>query len=148
MHKIKTHLALLATVLGLLYAGISLSPLKDAIGRRNPEIASLFAPPRFNFSNVYDHGSVLQFEVGMPKAAVFAKLSGLYADRADLTVRCTVTTANSVVPITKGLDIADVYGGGPSLCVRLDARRLAVDFQFQNDVVSSIAVIFIRTESF
>lgn len=83
----------------------------------------------------------------MSKADVFAILTGRYADRADLTVRCVVTAANSIVPITKDLNIADAYGGGRRLCVRLDSHRLVADFEFQNDTLSSIGVSYIRSES-
>jgi len=132
----------------LSYAAVTLSPIKSVIGRRSPAVASWFSPPLFNFSQTYTDGRVLEFGARMSKGEVFSKLIEGYADSADLTVDCVVTTADSVVPITRNLDIAAVYGGRHRLCVRLDSRRLAVDFEFEGDVVSTIDVTFVRTESF
>jgi hypothetical protein len=138
---------LLIFVLVLGYAAVALSPLKDEIGRRSPQWASAFDPPFFNFANEYEQGSVMGFQVGMSKPALFAALTENYADRADLTVDCRVATANSLIKIAPETDIAAVYGGGPRLCVRLDSRRLAADFHFREDVVSRIGVRYIRSES-
>lgn len=135
-------------VLILAYAAVALSPIKSAIGRRSPGVASWFSPPLFNFSQTYTDGSVLGFSAGMNKGEVFSELIERYADSADLTVNCVVTTADSVIPITHSLDIATVYGGGHRLCVRLDSRRLAVDFEFVGNFVSKIEITFVRTESF
>lgn len=146
-YKINRRLKLLAIVVAIAYAGIGLSPLQDSIGRCSPSVASLFAPPFFNFNAIYEDGSVLEFRVGMSRADVFTMLSERYADRADLTVNCVVTTADSVIPITKGMNIADAYGGGPRLCVRLDSLRLVAEFEFQDDAVSRIGISYIRSES-
>ena len=137
----------LVAALVLAYAAVTLSPLKDAIGRRSPQWASVFDPPVFNFYNEYEQGSVMDFRVGMSKPALFAILTEHYASHADLTVDCKVTTANSVIKIARETDIAVVYGGGPRLCVRLDSQRLGADFHFRDDVVSRIDVWYIRTES-
>jgi hypothetical protein len=131
----------------LIYAAVAVSPVRYAIGRRSPNVAAWFSPFLFNFSHAYKDGTVLEFAIGMSKEELFSTLKQNYEGKADLTIDCRVTTADSVVPISRDLDIGATYGGGPRLCVRLDSRRLAADFEFQNDAVSTIEISFIRTES-
>lgn len=147
MRKRRGLVLLTIVILIVAYAAVALSPIRTAIGRRSPAVASLFSPLLLNFSHTYESGRVLEFGVGMTRRELFKRLIENYAGRADLTVNCIVTTANSVVPIAADLDVDKVYGGGPRLCTRLDSRRLVVDFQFDGDVVSAIEVTFVRTEA-
>jgi hypothetical protein len=147
MRKSNRTILLVVAALLLVYAAAAFSPIKYSIGRYDPAIAAWFSPMLFNFSHTYREGPVLEFNVGMSKAELFSTLTGKYMDRADLTVNCRVTTASSVVPISRDLDFRAAYGCVPRLCVRLDSRKLAADFEFQNDAVSAIVVSYIRNES-
>lgn len=128
------------------YVVVALTPIKSLIGRYSPAAASVFSPFLFNFSRTYESGNVLEFRIGMTRKELFETLRSTYAGRADLTVDCSVTTAESVVPITSELDVGTAYGGGQRLCARLDSRRLGVVVGFQGDLVSAIEVWFVRNE--
>lgn len=146
MAKIKRSPRWIIGILAMAYVVIALTPLKATIGRYSPSAASLFSPASFNFSHIYTSGNVLEFSVGMTRDELFETLIQNYSGRADLTVNCVVTTADAVVPITSGLDIAAIYGGGDRLCARLDSERLGFFVDFENNLVSRIKIVFVRNE--
>ena len=129
-----------------LYFVLALSPLRTAIGRTYPRVASLFSPPLFNFSAAYDSGSVLEFAVGMSRERTFELLKSHYAGRSELLANCVGTRANSLIPVTPSLDVASVYGGGEKMCAYLESGRLLVSFTYQSGSVSKIDVTYVRTE--
>lgn len=122
------------------YAVMTLPPMKDVIGRYSPVVASLLSPFLFNFSRTYETGRVLEFRIGMTKEALFETLKDNYSGRGELVIDCTVTTAESVVPITAALNISVMYGRGNRLCSRLDSHRLSMHVEFAGDRVSTIEV--------
>ena len=128
------------------YFAVAFSSLRLSIGRVSPPIAAWFSPFFFNFSGTYVTGKVLDFDVGMSRGDVFRVLNEKYAGVADLTAECKVTTASAVIPISKDLDIAAAYGGGPQLCTRLDSRRLSVDFEFKGEKLTKISMTFVTNE--
>lgn len=138
--------ALIALTIAAIYGFVAISPAKREIGRNHPEIASIFSPLLFNFSSEYRTGAVLGFRLGSSRQDVFNRLKKVYAGRGDLLRECRVSGADSLVPLTRDLDIAAVDGHGPRLCVFLDSGSLSLDFRFRGDFVSEIDVIFVRTE--
>src|SRR5260370_11953695 len=108
-------------VLVVLYVAIAVSPAKREIGRDHPEIASAFSPFLFNFSAKYTAGSVLGFEMHSRRSDVISRLKEVYAGRGELLANCVVERADSLIPITRDLDIASAYGGAGQLSVILNS---------------------------
>jgi len=62
-------------VLILMYIAQSFTVFPAWIGRSSPDIAALLSPPGFNFHACYMDGTILDFEIGAKKEAVFNKLA-------------------------------------------------------------------------
>jgi hypothetical protein len=146
MSKPKRVFAALAGGVIAVYAAIALSPLTAWIGRSDPALATCFRPLLFNFSSTYETGQVLDFHIGMSRGTFFTVLATTYSGKGRIIVNCTVSTGNSLVPITADLDVASIYGGGDRLCASMHPDGPGFEVSFQGESVARIKLWYVRTE--
>ena len=137
-----------AVVLGVVvtYGLVAMTPLTAYIGRSDPALASLFRPLFFNFSNTYKTGRVLEFHIGMSRDSFFTTLESAYAGKGVIWVDCRIVTRRSIVPMTPGVEVKAIYGGGDRFCGRLGPEGPIVTVHFQGDAVSRMRVSYVRME--
>lgn len=143
--------AIVAALVLLEAALMAYPPARIAVGRHSPAIAS-FVSPWFAFHHKYMDGYVVGFEVGSQQDVVFRHLRDRYAGQARVIAGCRVTTAASLVDVTRDTDVGSVYGGGERLCLSIGSdpiySRWSLVFAFDEEgVVRSIEVTFSRVEA-
>ena len=138
-----------ALALFVVYAAICVSPLKTALGRQHPGIASLLAPPAFNFGATYTDGEVLDFRVGMSRLQLAEMLEKRYATRSVLGGYCADPLATQKSPAEVRIDGSDAYRtliGRNSICLSILDSRVGMTFALDADVVNRIDIWRVRNE--
>lgn len=129
-----------------LYAVLSVSPIRLAVGRKHPDFASLLSPPYFNFLATYDDGSVLDFHIGMSRIDLVKRL-GDYRDLGVLQGACGAGRLAPVSPPVKirPEDTNEVLSRN-SICLWIPEDKLSVIFHLSNDVIREIEIARVRNE--
>jgi hypothetical protein len=85
---VRKRIALTVFAILLIYAGVAFSGLPERLGRDNPQAASYFRPPLFNFSATYTSGRVLNFQIGGSREEFLSALVAHYGRTAVLSASC------------------------------------------------------------
>jgi len=128
-------------ILIVIYSGICVSRLPEALGRQRPGIAAIFSPPWSNFDVTYDSGSVLDFKIGMSREALARVLKARYASDAVLLGTCG-EHLKFAVPETAIVRIerADQLMKKDVLCLWSKSTHVNLIFYVQNDVLLRVRV--------
>jgi hypothetical protein len=128
------------------YFAVALSPLPERWGRSQPQLASLFEAPTFNFDAKYRNGHVLGFEVGAPRDMFSRTLVTTYPI-ATLDPTCAPPVGSPVLNAQESapVSVTDSRGIEPLLrrdtvCVRLDSSVLLIA-ELRDDKVAGIRLL-------
>jgi hypothetical protein len=118
-------------------------PIRNAVGRRNPSMASWLSPPLFNFDHTYRDGQVLGISIGMTRREVTEVLVTRYVGRGIVFPDCDTGLIANAITLVAGIDAASVRTG-EHLCAQLDSAQAI--FEFPGGVLVSVRVAYVRTE--
>jgi hypothetical protein len=145
--KARAALYLIGLALLVAYSVVSISPLRDAVGRREPRIAALFSPPFLNFGATYTSGPVLEFQMGMNRLEIAQVLKEHYVKHSVLRGGC----GENVKFVMPDIEIDSAEGAAllmkkDVLCVWDQTKRITLILSMKNDSLSQVRVAAIHSE--
>ncbi len=147
VRRLRRCTATAAVVFFVAYLIVSISPLRESVGRRFPRVAAIFSPPWFNFGATYRSGRVLDFQIGMSRHDHARVLSDRYASRAVLQGGCGDNT-KFVIPDIRidSVEGSAMLAQNTTWCLRDNADRLSIFFSINHDSLSQIRVAVVHSE--
>jgi hypothetical protein len=146
---VRRSLVVIGVTLLFVYLGVSISPLPERMARHDPELASYFRPPWFNFNANYSSGRVLNFSVGEDRADFIAALKRQFGGEGILLANCGTgarfSTAASFIPVSDSAR-AKVVLERDVVCVHFRERKVVLLASFSKDKVRAIELSCIHSE--
>jgi hypothetical protein len=137
--------AIIVVAFLVIYLVVSLSPLRESIGRQFPRVAAIFSPPWFNFEAAYRTGNVLEFRVGMSRMEFARALLDHYASHAVLRGGCGDDTKIAIPDFEiKSDEGSAALRQKQMLCLWDAERKLRMTVILNHDSVSEVRVAVIN----
>jgi hypothetical protein len=136
----------------VVYVAIAVSPLPTRIARHNPQLASYFRAPSFNFDETYAAGNVLGFTVGAGRDSFIATLLKHYRGTAELDAQCgrapgepTLTVGESFVAVGDDVRTQPLLARNV-VCISIRRLRAVLIVNFLHDKIRTIQLTIVNNE--